>query len=114
MNNPAGVYGTANTAHSANARQGQRHIFGRHHCAHTQGGRHCKLLSDDNLPANLPLLSLSHFTTFKKAEETKPHTILPPSGGFRPASMRFWHAPHWQSQRPIFLFVAVLKAKREW
>ncbi|KAL0598578.1 hypothetical protein AAY473_031074 [Plecturocebus cupreus] len=61
-------------------------------------------------PANT---SLSHFTTFQKAEETKPHTILPPSGGFRPASTRFWHAPYWQPQRPIFLFVAVLKAKRK-
>lgn len=114
MDTPAGVSGTANTADSANARQGQRRIFGRHHCAHTQGGRYYKLLSDDNLPATLPLLGLSYFTTFQKAEETKPHTIPPPSGSFRPARRRFWHAGYWQPQRPILLFVAVLKAKREW
>lgn len=80
--NPAGVYGTANTVHSANAGEGQQHILGRHPCAHMRGGRHCKLLSADNLAAKLTLPSLSHFTTFQKAEETKPHTVLPPSGGF--------------------------------
>lgn len=33
------------------------------------------------------------------------HTVLPPSGGFRPASTRFWHARRWQLQRPILLFL---------
>lgn len=79
--------------------------MGRHPRAHTRGGRQCKLLAADNLSANLTLPSLSHFTTFQKAEETKPHTAPPPSGGFRPASTRFWHARYWQPQRPIFLFL---------
>lgn len=85
-------------------------VSGRCPCAHTRGGRYRKLLSADNLSANLTLRSFSHFTTFQKAEETrkkerkkKLHTVPPPSGGFRPASTRFWHARYWQPQRPTFL-----------
>lgn len=114
MDDPAGVYGTANTVHSANAGQGQQHSLGRHPCAYMQGGRHCKLLSADNLAAKLALPSLSHFTTFQKAEETKPHTVPTTIWRLQQARDSGMHGTGSHRDQYSSFFVAVSKAKREW
>lgn len=102
----------AKTGLSANV--GQR-AAGWCHRPHARGGSYCTLFPDDNLAANLPLLCLSRFTTFQTAEETKPHTILPPSGAFQPASTGDVGVRSTGSHRDQYstFFVAVLKAKRE-
>lgn len=68
--------------------------------------------SQSHMPPLLPLhdflQSRKNKKERKKTKKTKkntPHTVLPPSGGFRPASTRFWCAPDWQPQRLIFLFL---------
>lgn len=105
----------ANTGLSADVGQGRQRVAGRCHRPHARGGRYCTLFPDDNLAANLPLLGLSRFTTFQTAEETKPHTILPPSGAFQPASTRDFGVRSTGSHKDQYstFFVAVLKAKRE-
>lgn len=103
-----GVHGTCNTAHAIKAKDGQRHILGRHPCARVWVG--WKILQTYQLP-NSPFPTSPTSRLFQKQrkqekkKKTHTHTVPPPSGGLRPASTRFWQARYWQPQRPIFLFL---------
>ena len=102
-----GVHGTCHTACATKAKEGWQHVLGRHPCAHVWVG--WKILQTYQLP-NSPFPTSPTSRLFKKQRKQekkgkKTHTVPPPSGGLRPASMRFWQARYWQPQGLIFLFL---------
>ena len=103
-----GVHGTCHTAHAIKAKEGWRHVLGRHPCAHVWVG--WKILQTCQLPNSpFPTSPTSRFFKKQRKQEKKEknhtHTVPPPSGGLRPASTRFWQARYWQPQGPIFRFL---------
>lgn len=74
-----GVHGTCHTAHAIKAKEGWRHVLGRHPCAHVWVG--WKILQTCQLP-NSPFPTSPTSRFFKKQrkqekKEKKPHTHSP-------------------------------------
>lgn len=114
---PAHVHGMADPARSANAGEGRRHVSGKMSLCprKVEGTANCCWPTIFQPISHAPASPTSRLFAKQKKQERKkktkktkkntPHTVLPPSGGFRPASTRFWCAPDWQPQRLIFLFL---------